>query len=140
MVQITDLKACFIRWSERVEEYSVVDGDPDTWCDRGCPTKQVTGPRVYTTKVKTLAEAQGVMFAYPLCYKNNGNSLVGTHYVQVAFEGRDIPDHLGTHNSKDEPVRWQVSGTGLNDLTTKPSILLEGGCNWHGFITNGDAE
>lgn len=82
------------------------------------------------TIVPTLAEAQGIFFGCPKCN--------GTHIVEVTFRNRGVPDHLGTHNKKGEAVRWEVSGAGVSDLTTQPSILIEGGCEWHGFVTNGE--
>ena len=86
---------------------------------------------------KTFAEAQGIWFLCPLCFQKLGGS-VGCHSVDVSFDGCGVLPQQGTHNKEGKPVRWQVSGTGIHDLTTKPSIQLEGGCNWHGWITNGE--
>lgn len=79
--------------------------------------------------VGTLAEAEGIMFLCPHCYRKN-NGPVGTHSVLVWFEGRGAPV------SWSPPARWKVSGTGYGDLTISPSILNHG-C-WHGFVTNGE--
>lgn len=41
----------------------------------------------------------------------------------------------------DEHARWQRSGETFDALTLRPSILRstdEGGCGWHGFVTNGE--
>ena len=87
--------------------------------------------------VDTLAEAQGVMFLCPKCFaKNCGN--VGTHSVMVWFRDCGVPaDEVPL------PGRWGVSGTGYADLTITPSISLENpgkvGCQWHGFVTSGEA-
>lgn len=88
--------------------------------------------------VQTLAAAQAVLLLCPLCFGNKKGP-VGVHSVQVTFAGRGVPDNVGTHNSEGRPTRWQVSGTGLSDLTTHPSVWLQGGCGWHGWITNGVA-
>lgn len=60
-----------------------------------------------------------------------------SHQVAVDFHGRRTPDRCCVRNDQGVPVRWHVEGTGLHDLTTRPSILLLRGCRWHGFITNG---
>lgn len=90
---------------------------------------QTTGERTMRP-VETLAEAQGLMFLCPHCYKANGGR-AGTHSIIIWFAGRGAPP------SWNPPDRWEVSGTSLADLTIKPSILNHG-C-WHGFVTNGDA-
>lgn len=88
--------------------------------------------------VDTLADAHGILFLCPVCFTANAGP-VGTHAVLVTFAGRGVPDHLGSHNDKGKPSRWSVEGTGLSDLTTRPSIHLKGApCNWHGYITAGD--
>lgn len=86
----------------------------------------------------SLAEAQGLLFLCPKCFKDN-NGPVGTHSVICWFEGRGIPDDM-----EPRPGRWTPRGTSIEDITFVPakksnSVLLLGGCNWHGFITNGDA-
>ncbi len=137
-MRLTDLEPRFIRYEDRIETYNVVDGDPATWEERGKPTKEETGPRTYLVTAEVLDQAQGIYFLCPQCFKANGGA-VGTHLCEVTFEGRGALDHQGTHNSKGQPVRWHVSGSGFGDLSTSPSILLEGGCGWHGYITKGDA-
>jgi hypothetical protein len=80
-------------------------------------------------QVDTLAEAEGILFLCPHCFRQNSGP-VGTHSVLVWFEGKGAPPSW-------HPLpRWQVSGTGYNDLTINPSILNHG-C-WHGFVTNGE--
>lgn len=79
----------------------------------------------------TLSHAQGVLFLCPKCFKENEGP-VGTHSVLVWFSGRGVPEYV-------EPkARWGASGSSLADLTTTPSILIRGGCGWHGFITAGE--
>jgi hypothetical protein len=75
--------------------------------------------------------AQGIHFHCPLC---------NAHDIVVWFAGRGVPDGV-------EPKpRWNVSGSGLSDLTLTPSINLDvpelrvlSACRWHGFVTNGEA-
>lgn len=86
--------------------------------------------------VEELAEADSVIFLCPVCFKQN-NGPVGTHSIRIDFRGRNVPDHICMHNDKGHPVRWDVSGTSLENLTLKPSIQILGGCKWHGFITSG---
>lgn len=81
------------------------------------------------TVVLTIDTAQGVLFECPKC---------GAHSILAWFRGRGVPD-----DATPGPGRWTPSGTGFGDLTLKPSIDLSGGnptsCQWHGFVTNGDA-
>jgi len=113
------LEPGFFRYETRIEEYHT---------DKG----KVTGPREYRIPVATLAEAQCIFFLCPICVHKQG------HQVEVTFAGRGVLDHQGNHNKAGNPTRWNVSGNDFSDLTTTPSILLEGGCAWHGFITNGE--
>ena len=69
-------------------------------------------------------EAQGIFFECPRCPSGHG--------VLVWFDGRDVPAAMTP------TPRWKMSGTGLDDLTLQPSILLAQPCGWHGFITNGE--
>lgn len=88
--------------------------------------------------VETLTEADHIIFLCPKCFAKNGGS-VGTHMVMVTFTGRNVPDDAGSRG-KSGPTRWSASGTGLEDLVLRPSILLdeslpaEQGCHWHGFV------
>lgn len=91
--------------------------------------------KAYRT-VEHLSQAQGVMFLCPKCFKANGGS-VGTHYVLCWFLGREVAD-----SEDPKPGRWEPHGIGLDDLELKAgssSILLRGGCNWHGFVRGGRA-
>ncbi len=90
--------------------------------------------------VETFAEAQGVWFLCPLCFAKNGGA-IGTHYVDVTFEGRGAKDDEGSHDLQGRPSRWSASGSSLDDLSCSPSVLLLGpGCGWHGYITSGGAQ
>lgn len=77
-------------------------------------------------------EAQGILFLCPKCFVENKGP-VGTHCVLVWFRDRGVPPEF-------QPTpRWVVSGTGMSDLTTSPSIHIRTGCGYHGFLTNGEA-
>lgn len=87
----------------------------------------------YSWGCPDLAQAQGIMFRCPLpgC----------GHMVICWFEGRGVPEWITPG-----PGRWTPSGTSIDDLTFVPgnppkavSVLLQGGCNWHGFVRNGEA-
>lgn len=80
------------------------------------------------------ADAQGIWFECPLCRN---------HHVQVGFAGR-APAGSFSQNSEGKDSRWNVAGTGYEDLTLTPSIHADpegaavGRCSWHGHVTNGE--
>lgn len=83
--------------------------------------------------VDSKAEADGVDFLCPKCFAANGGR-VGTH--RVTCWNPSVPQ-----TTSPTPGRWDLQGTGFNDLTLvagSSSVLLIGGCAWHGFITNGE--
>lgn len=121
-MKFTDLEPEFHRYVERM------DSDP-----RVNDGAQVV--RLFLQEVESLEEAQGVWFLCPGCFAKNGGK-VGTHMVDVSFQNRGVPDHLGSQNREGKPSRWQASGTGLADLTLSPSV--DCGC-WHGHVINGEA-
>lgn len=91
------------------------------------------------TPVKTVAEADSVMFLCPACFAANNGS-VGTHSIRVDFASKGVPADVAIRNANDQPVWWNATGAGLGDLTLTPSIQLLHDCQWHGFVTNGDAK
>lgn len=95
-------------------------------------------------RVDSIDEAQGVHFQCPKCAIGaiktpDGKAFVGVHSILCWFDNRGVPPDLDPR-----PGRWNPSGTSLDDLTFVPpratSVQLNGGCNWHGFVTNGSAE
>ena len=84
-------------------------------------------------------EADGIRFLCPKCYAID-NSPIGTHSVICWFFW--VPPHISPG-----PGRWTPDGeNGIHDLTFVPgsppkacSVLLLGGCGWHGFVKGGDA-
>lgn len=62
------------------------------------------------------------------------------HELYVPFENRIGPGPLA---DKTDPRGWKRTGDTFETLTLTPSILrvdtpTEGGCGWHGYITNGE--
>jgi hypothetical protein len=119
-LKLTDLDAQFLRYEHRADGHT------------------------YHHHVDTLAEAHGVMFLCPLCFKANGGP-IGTHSVLCWSRSAGTPEL-----AQPGPGRWQMVGTGLHDLTLNGdmagtpgqgarSVQLTGGCGWHGFVTNGEA-
>jgi hypothetical protein len=98
---------------------------------------RIENPTTYA-HVDDIHQAQGVCFLCPVCFKKN-NGPVGTHSIICWFTGRGVPD--GLHPV---PGRWNAQGTGYHDLTFAgpgaASILLQGGCNAHFFIRNGEIQ
>lgn len=95
---------------------------------------------IYHVRVDNIAEAQGVMFVCPLCYANLGKR-EGAHSVICWSRSRGVPE-----DASPGPGRWKLDGTSLDDLTLNAdppnqnrSVQLNGGCGWHGHVTNGDA-
>lgn len=94
----------------------------------------------YHIEVESIAQAQGVQFLCPACFRTNGGP-IGTHAVICWSRSRGVPDA-----AQPGPGRWRLDGTGLKDLTLNAeqpggarSVQLNGGCSWHGFVTDGDA-
>lgn len=97
----------------------------------------------------TLDGAQGIIFQCPKCAEGkergeeNGRKFVrGAHRV-VCWFGNPINGEPVPADASPLPGRWNPSGTGLDDLTFvgpgAASVLLTGGCGWHGFVRNGEA-
>jgi hypothetical protein len=85
--------------------------------------------------VDRIADADGVGFLCPKCFKTNGGR-VGTHAV-VCWRPRVPPD------VDPKPGRWEFVGTGLDDLTLvagSSSVLLSGPCGAHFHVRGGAIE
>lgn len=125
-MKLTELEPQFCRYEERsVPKDEFVDG-----------VMHPSGIAVYYVDVETLGEADGISFLCPKCFQANGGP-IGTHSVICWFEGH-VRDDV-----QPKPGRWNPTGSGYGDLSFVPgrkshSVLLLGGCAWHGFITNGE--
>ena len=142
MTKLTDLEPRFLRYEERLDTWTVVDRQPDRAKGETCesvPHHQVTEMRAFWPFVDSIEMAQGVEFLCPKCFAANGGP-VGTHAVVCWSSSRGVPD-----KATPGPGRWRLVGTSFADLSLMEepgksrSVLLEGGCTWHGFVTNGDA-
>ena len=121
---------------------------------RFIPAADENDGRAGWRRVETLAEADGLWFQCPKCASDRGGAdaverfdahegwpdsrgVPGAHYVLCWFVGRVADDVAPV------PGRWNPSGTGLDDLTFvgpgAVSVLLTGGCGWHGFVRDGEA-
>jgi hypothetical protein len=93
----------------------------------------VATPADMFRRVDMLSQAHGIHFLCPKAFASNSGP-VGTHRIQVYFSGSPVPPHLGK-NKQGETVRWNVSGSSLDDLSLTPSIQEEDPtCGWHGFV------
>lgn len=82
--------------------------------------------------VETIGEADGVEFLCPKCFAANGGPS-GTH--AVICWSPSVPQ-----DTSPTPGRWQLQGSGLDDLTLvagSSSVLLKGGCGAHFFVRSG---
>lgn len=135
-MKLSELEPEFYRYDRRMMGVDMCIGDPATWRERGCPSEHRDELRDVRTPAP-FPEAQLLWFICPKCAHEKGTT-VGCHYIEVTFADRGVLADQGVTNKKGEYVRWNVSGAGFDNLTITPSILIEGGCEWHGFITNGE--
>jgi hypothetical protein len=88
--------------------------------------------------------AQGIVLWCPCGYGKPEFPLDGArpHALIIPFANpRNAPpvppDHGPVSMDGSHRPRWQMSGTGLADLTLTPSVNVGNPSCWHGFITNG---
>lgn len=124
-MKLRDLDAQFMRWEPR----------PPTEEERKLnPHFPANYMNDWFIRVEAFAEAHLVKFICP-----KGHAAGHPHSVYIAFEGSPVPEHL-FKNKDGQTVRWKASGSSLDDLTLTPSILEEdNGCEWHGYVTRGEA-
>lgn len=83
--------------------------------------------------VASIDRADGILFKCPKCWAKNGGP-IGTHSI-ICWQ-----PHVG-QDVVPVPGRWSFTGTSFDDLTLiagSSSILLQGGCQAHFFIRNGE--
>jgi hypothetical protein len=82
--------------------------------------------------------AQGVVMYCPCCYGRDE----GAHGLSIPFanprNAPPLPANYGPTSRDGWRPRWQMSGTGLHDLTLTPSVDVGTDSCWHGFITKGE--
>jgi hypothetical protein len=85
--------------------------------------------------VDTIAEAEGLLFVCPVCYKAEGNTTVGAHSI-ICWRP-SVPQNIDP-----KPGRWEFVGTSLDDLTLTAAassiFLTVPGCGAHFYIRNGE--
>lgn len=119
MPTLRELEGQFIRFREENSEEMFARG--------------VANPSFFLEHVPALNEAHGIRFICPKSLATHGGK-AGAHSVQVYFAGSPVPNHIGV-NKNGEPVRWNASGTSLDDLSLSPSIQEQDSvCGWHGFV------
>lgn len=126
-MRLTELEAEFIRREVRPNQLVNIVDPADG------QSKQVVRDQEYHHTVTSIAEADGIIFLCPKCFRDHNGS-VGTHSC-ICWSPKVPPD------VDPKPGRWELTGTCLDDLTLRAgssSILLVGGCNAHFFITNGE--
>jgi hypothetical protein len=126
-LRLTKLEAKFIRREVRPNQLVNIVDPADG------QSKQVMRDQEYHHTVTSIAEADGIIFLCPKCFRDHNGS-VGTHSC-ICWSPKVPPD------VDPKPGRWELTGTCLDDLTLRAgssSILLVGGCNAHFFITNGE--
>jgi hypothetical protein len=86
--------------------------------------------------VDSIAEADGIMFLCPVCWKKNSGP-VGTH--GVICWNPSVPQTTSPING-----RWNLVGTGFQDLSLvagSSSVLIrnpDGSEHWHGYLKDGE--
>lgn len=142
-MKLADLEPQFIRHEVKRELVSKVK--PEIWAVRkDGPFSEEDFHEVETdvehsVYVDTLAEADGILFLCPKCFRDKGRA--GTHSVICWFEDK-VADNVDP-----KPGRWFPQGTGYTDLSFVPhkksnSVLLQGeeGCKAHFLLTNGEIQ
>lgn len=140
-MRLTDLEPRFLRYETRIETQQRHKADGYMEQQGHIHTDECwepwTGPVAYWTFVDTITEAQGIEFLCPKCFGSGGQ-----HAVVCWSRSRGVPD-----DASPGPGRWTMEGTGYHDLTLNGdppgnarSVLLMGGCAWHGFVTNGEVQ
>lgn len=96
---------------------------------------KVTVPNKEYAYVETIAEADGVDFLCPECFRRRGEAR-GVHGVICWRPAVPLTENIG-------PGRWELTGNNFEDLTLvagSSSVKLTGGCNAHFLIANGEIQ
>lgn len=91
--------------------------------------------RVFYRHADGIKDAEGIMFLCPKCFKAKGGS-IGVH--AIICWSPVVPEH-----AQPRPGRWNLVGDGFHNLSLvagSSSVQLHGGCEWHGFVQNGEVK
>jgi hypothetical protein len=87
-----------------------------------------------------MANAHGIKFLCPKCFAEKPDG-VGIHSVICWSRSRGTPD-----DAEPGPGRWTFGGERFDNLSlhgdppgNPRSVQLNGGCGWHGYVTEGEA-
>jgi len=117
-VRLVELEPQFIRVEMPVTTWHRVKAGVDPLKYTEADIEEVTGPREHWAHCD-FASAHGIVWA---------------------FEGRGCPPGMLSHNKEGRDTRWQVSGTGYDDLTMSPSLQVQAEpyCSAHFHVKNGE--
>ena len=135
-MRLLDLEPQFVRFLRKSEPFWIdAEGVRSLYERPDCRVEMQD--QEYRVNVDTLAEAHGLHFLNPAEFMKNAGC-VGSSCIEIFFFGTEVPPDVGV-NREGRPVRWTVvSGTGYDDLTLTPSILVDDPDGWHGWIRNGE--
>lgn len=106
--------------------------------------RNTTAKGTYYGDLLNIVGADGVRFWCPCGYGKPEFPIDGArpHMVEVSFANpigcQPAPADAGSQSRNGGPSRWQMTGTGLDDLTLSPSVAVGPPECWHGYITNGE--
>lgn len=122
-MRLTELEPQFVKLDFRTETWTIRKEDGTS--------AEKTGPREYHVFVDKPSDADGIWFLCPKCFSERGK--IGCHSV-ICWSPK-VPGNI-----EPSPGRWNLVGTGYNDLSliaNPTSVKLEGGCNAHFTVSNG---
>jgi len=114
----------------------------DPWFDAAF-LRETTARSTSCADPATIQDADGLFLWCPCGYGKPEFPLAGgrPHGLHVSFSNpigaQPAPPDAGSQSRNGGPSRWQMSGTGLADLTLAPSIATGEPECWHGYIQNG---
>jgi hypothetical protein len=97
---------------------------------------KITGEHSHK-RIDTIQGADGIVFLCPKCFSDNAGTDKGVHSI-ICWQ-----PHVPLTSTKSGPGRWNFQGTSYADLSLvngSSSIALNGGCQAHFFIKNGNIE
>jgi hypothetical protein len=129
-MKLVELEPQFLKLGPQEEYRGEFAFDP---MDPSKGTYFETRKRQTYLNVDEFTQADGVMFLCPKCFLQNSGPR-GTHMC-ICWQPR-VPLIISPG-----PGRWNFQGSNYDDLTLvagSSSILIQGGCNAHFWIRNGE--